>query len=63
MINIAGVAIMNSTKQKAAVEKFIGYLLKPSSQTYFAKQTNEYPVVSGVAGPANQLLLSSDKDT
>jgi iron(III) transport system substrate-binding protein len=58
MINIAGVAIMNSSKQKAAAEKFISYLLNPSSQTYFAKQTNEYPLVSGVAGPANQLPLN-----
>ncbi|MGM3306651.1 iron ABC transporter substrate-binding protein [Anabaena sp. WFMT] len=58
MINIAGVAIMNSTKQKAEAERFIGYLLKPSSQTYFAKETNEYPLVKGVAGPANQVPLS-----
>ncbi|MBW4646496.1 MAG: iron ABC transporter substrate-binding protein [Goleter apudmare HA4340-LM2] len=58
MINIAGVAIIDSTKQKADVEKFIAYLLKPSSQTYFAKETNEYPLVSGIAGPANQVPLS-----
>ncbi|WP_334310753.1 MULTISPECIES: iron ABC transporter substrate-binding protein [Anabaenopsis] len=58
MINIAGVAIMGSTKQKSDVERFIGYLLKPSSQTYFATQTNEYPLVKGVAGPANQVPLS-----
>ena len=58
MINIAGVAIMNSTGQKAEVERFIGYLLRQSSQTYFATQTNEYPLVKGVAGPANQVPLS-----
>ncbi len=61
MINIAGVAIMNSTKQKPEVEKLIGYLLSPSSQTYFAKETNEYPLVSGVAGPANQVPLNQIK--
>ncbi len=58
MINIAGVAIMNSTKQKPEVEKFISYLLKPSSQNYFAQQTNEYPLVKGIPGPANQLPLN-----
>ncbi|MBE9198935.1 iron ABC transporter substrate-binding protein [Nodularia sp. LEGE 06071] len=61
MINIAGVAIMNSTKQKPEVEKLIGYLLRPSSQAYFAKETNEYPVVSGVAGPVNQVPLNQIK--
>ncbi|MEA5582464.1 iron ABC transporter substrate-binding protein [Nodularia harveyana UHCC-0300] len=61
MINIAGVAIMNSTKQKAEVEKLISYLLRPSSQTYFAQETNEYPVISGVAGPANQVPLNQIK--
>ncbi|WP_339376639.1 iron ABC transporter substrate-binding protein [Nodularia sp. NIES-3585] len=61
MFNIAGVAIMNSTKQKPEVEKFIGYLLRPSSQAYFAKETNEYPVVSGVAAPVNQVPLNQIK--
>lgn len=58
MINIAGVAILDSSKQKAEAERFIAYLLKPSSQTYFAKETNEYPLVKGVPGPANQVPLS-----
>ncbi|MBD2342920.1 iron ABC transporter substrate-binding protein [Anabaena subtropica FACHB-260] len=58
MINIAGVAILNSTDQKADVEKLIGYLLNSSSQTYFAQQTNEYPLVKGVAAPANQVPLN-----
>ena len=61
MFNIAGVAIMNSSKQKPEVEKFISYLLRPSSQAFFAKETNEYPVVSGVAGPANQVPLNQIK--
>ena len=61
MMNIAGVAIMNSSKQKADVERFIGYLLRPSSQAFFATQTNEYPVVPGVAGPANQVPLNQIK--
>jgi iron(III) transport system substrate-binding protein len=58
MVNIAGVAIMESSRQKSDVERFIAYLLRPSSQTYFARETNEYPLVKGVAGPANQVPLS-----
>ncbi|WP_414529256.1 iron ABC transporter substrate-binding protein [Nodularia chucula] len=61
MMNIAGVAITSSTKQKADAERFIAYLLRPSSQAFFAKETNEYPVVSGVAGPVNQVPLSQIK--
>lgn len=61
MMNIAGVAITSSTKQKADAERFIAYLLRPSSQAYFAKETNEYPVISGVAAPVNQVPLSQIK--
>ncbi|MDH6061670.1 iron ABC transporter substrate-binding protein [Chrysosporum bergii ANA360D] len=61
MFNIAGVAIMNSTKQKPEVEKFIGYLLRPNSQAYFTKETNEYPVVPGIPGPVNQVPIKQIK--
>jgi iron(III) transport system substrate-binding protein len=58
MINVAGVAIMKSTKQKAAVEKFIGYLLRPTSQAYFAKVNYEYPLRKKAPGPSNQIPLN-----
>ncbi len=58
MINVAGVAIMNSTKQSAAVEKFIGYLLRPTAQSYFAKVNNEYPLLKKAPGPANQIPIN-----
>jgi iron(III) transport system substrate-binding protein len=58
MINIAGVAIMDTTKQKPVVEKFIDYLLRPSSQSYFAKINYEYPLRKKAVGPANQIPLA-----
>ncbi|MBE9103530.1 iron ABC transporter substrate-binding protein [Nostoc cf. edaphicum LEGE 07299] len=58
MINVAGVAITNSTDQKADVEALIDYLLKQSSQNYFAQQTNEYPLVKGIPAPSKQIPIS-----
>jgi iron(III) transport system substrate-binding protein len=58
MINIAGVAIVDSSKQKAEAERFIAYLLRPNSQSFFARENGEYPLVKGVPGPAGQVALN-----
>ncbi|MEA5624046.1 iron ABC transporter substrate-binding protein [Nostoc sp. UHCC 0251] len=58
MINVAGVAITNTTDQKADVEALIDYLLNQSSQNYFAKETNEYPLVKGIPAPSKQIPIS-----
>ncbi|MBE8965157.1 iron ABC transporter substrate-binding protein [Nostocales cyanobacterium LEGE 12452] len=58
MINVAGVAITKTTDQKADVEALIDYLLKQSSQNYFAQQTNEYPLVKGIPAPSKQIPIS-----
>ncbi|MCC5614383.1 iron ABC transporter substrate-binding protein [Nostoc sp. CHAB 5836] len=58
MINVAGVAITKTTDQKADVEALIDYLLKPSSQNYFAQETNEYPLVKGIPAPSNQIPIN-----
>ncbi|WP_193198427.1 iron ABC transporter substrate-binding protein [Nostoc sp. MG11] len=58
MINVAGVAITNSTDQKTDAEKLINYLLSQNSQNYFAQETNEYPLVTGVQAPSKQVPIS-----
>jgi iron(III) transport system substrate-binding protein len=58
MVNIAGVAIMNTTKQQPAVEKFVEYLLRMSSQSYFSKINYEYPLRKKSPGPVNQIPLT-----
>jgi iron(III) transport system substrate-binding protein len=58
MINVAGVAITKTTDQKADVEALIDYLLKQSSQNYFAQKTNEYPLVKGIPAPSKQIPIS-----
>lgn len=58
MINVAGIAIMDTTDQQADAEKFIEYLLQPEAQEYFAQETTEYPLISGVQPPAKQIPIS-----
>ncbi len=58
IVNIAGVSVLKTTDQRQDAEKLINYLLSPSSQAYFAQQTNEYPLAKGVAGPSGQIPLS-----
>jgi len=48
MINVAGAAIVDTTKNKALAERFIEYMLNEDAQTYFSTNTYEYPLVKGV---------------
>lgn len=50
LANVAGVAVLKSTGNKAAAEAFVRYLVSNNAQSYFAQQTHEYPVVTGIAG-------------
>lgn len=49
LINIAGAAILVSSAGNAAAESFVEYMLSDEGQTYFAENTYEYPLVTGVA--------------
>ncbi|WP_416668110.1 iron ABC transporter substrate-binding protein [Egbenema bharatensis] len=57
MVNVAGVAILDSTDQEAQAIALIEYLLTPESQTYFTQETSEYALVDGVAPPEDQIPL------
>jgi iron(III) transport system substrate-binding protein len=58
MINVAGVSIVDTTDQQGDAQKFIEYLLSNESQSYFAQETNEYPLVSGIAAPKEQMPIA-----
>lgn len=45
---VSGAAILDTSEHREAAERFINYLLTKSAQEYFAEQTFEYPLVSGV---------------
>ncbi len=50
----AGVGILASSNNQESAKKFVEFLLSDASQTYFATETFEYPLVSGI--PASDLL-------
>jgi len=60
-IDVAGVAIHQSTGSRKAAENFIEYMLDVAAQQYFAQETHEYPLSAGVA-PSGDLPQLSDLD-
>ena len=49
LINVAGASVIAGTKNQAAAEQFVAYLLSQQAQEYFATETYEYPLAHGVA--------------
>ncbi len=48
LVNVAGVGILKSTRQRENAEQFVKFLLSPAAQQYFASEVLEYPVIPGV---------------
>ncbi|MGW0017838.1 iron ABC transporter substrate-binding protein [Rhodococcus sp. NPDC003382] len=48
LVNIAGAGVLATTDQPEQAQQFVAALLSPESQTYFADETSEYPIVLGV---------------
>lgn len=46
-VNVAGVGILTTAKNKREAERFIEFLLSPRGQEFFAKEVFEYPVTDG----------------
>lgn len=49
LVNVAGVGILNTSDQQDVAQQFVEFLLGEEAQQYFADETYEYPLVSGVA--------------
>ena len=62
MINIAGVGILDTSKNREAAELFIRFLLSDSAQQHFVHATYEYPVVEHIA-PHEMLPPLKDIET
>jgi iron(III) transport system substrate-binding protein len=55
LINVAGVGILDSSRQPQLAQRLVEFLVTPEAQQYFAHKTFEYPLVAGI--PTNPLLL------
>lgn len=58
LINVAGAAVLNGSKNQQAAEQFVNFLLSKDSQQYFADKTFEYPLAAGVQPNAALPALS-----
>lgn len=65
MVNVAGMGVLDTSKNQQAALKFLDYMLSPKAQTYFAGDTPddafEYPLVQGVPTHPDLPPLSSIK--
>jgi iron(III) transport system substrate-binding protein len=48
LVNVAGVGVLAGTDRADEARRLVDYLLSPPAQQYFAAQTKEYPLISGV---------------
>jgi iron(III) transport system substrate-binding protein len=66
LVNVAGVGTLDTAKNPAAAEALARFLLAEEAQAYFATETFEYPLASGVAPdpslPALADIASPDID-
>ena len=59
LVNVAGVGILRGSDQATQARRFVEFLLAEQSQSYFAQQTKEYPLVAGVPAVAELPPLES----
>jgi iron(III) transport system substrate-binding protein len=58
LVLISGAAILKTSDSDTEAQSFVRFLLGASSQQYFAQETYEYPLVTGIPGPAGQPPLA-----
>ena len=57
LINVAGLAVVNTTDQKSDAQKFVAYMLKPEAQKYLTQEFYEYPLVQGIPVSQKQIPI------
>ena len=58
IVNVSGAGILTPAQLDQDAYDFVSYLLSEAGQNYFVETTFEYPLVDGVAAPANLPALS-----
>jgi iron(III) transport system substrate-binding protein len=59
LVMVAGAGMLASSDNQDNTLAFLDFLLESTAQTYFAEETYEYPVITGVALPAELPALES----
>lgn len=62
LVNVAGIAVLDSSDNKDTAVQFVEYLLSQSAQQYFTSVVNEYPVRSDVIANPDLTQLSEVLD-
>jgi len=57
LVNVAGAGIIATSENVEAAQAFLEYMLAEDAQTYFATETFEYPLASGVETDADLVPL------
>ncbi|MFJ2594103.1 iron ABC transporter substrate-binding protein [Streptomyces erythrochromogenes] len=55
LVNAAGVGVVKGTDQTPVAQKAVDFLLSEKAQKYFADETKEYPLASGVTSTVKDL--------
>ena len=58
MVNVAGLAILQSTDQAEDAQKFVKYMVSREAQEYFAERTSEYTLANGVEADKSLVPLA-----
>ena len=58
LVNVAGVAVLKSSRNSESALRFVRFLLSEEGQTYFRDQTSEYPVTDAVNARPELVSLS-----
>lgn len=58
LVNVAGVAVLKSSRNSESALRFVRFLLSEEGQTYFRDQTSEYPVTDAVDARPELVSLS-----
>jgi iron(III) transport system substrate-binding protein len=59
LVNVAGAGVLVSSDKREAAEELVAFMLSDEEQQFFVETTKEYPVVAGIAGPADLPPLGS----
>ena len=59
VVMVAGAGVLSSSDSQELAQRFLRFLLSPVAQSYFASETFEYPIISGIRAQGGQVPITS----